>query len=286
MKYTTPNFPNRVEIELVSDCNLRCIYCPRHFVNDLHGYMDFDLFSKIISEVSTYPESILVLHRRGESMLHPRFCDMLDLVAGKFAEVQMATNGTVLHRGKFQHIVNALDFLSFSLDAPATYNKVRVGANYEKVSSNVLSFLEFNKGKVKTQASMVKTASTRPEDSEAFALFWENKVDRVRIYEAHSVDGKFGSLSNPRPDRQPCVMPIYELLVYENGKVARCNHDWDGKPMGDLCVQSIFEVWHSDQYKNLRQQHKMLEISDPVCSECDSWYPEIGVQGTGEVIEK
>lgn len=286
MIYSPPNFPKRIEIEPVSDCNLRCIYCPRHHVNDLKGYMQYELFSKIIKQIEPYPGTILVLHRRGESMLHPRFIDMLKQVADKFADVQMATNGTVLHEDKFEHIVNALDFLSFSLDAPATYNRVRVGGNYEKVKNNILAFLDYNKGRIRTQASMVKMGSTLPEDCEAFTQFWSDKVDRVRVYEEHSADGKFGSLKNPRLERKPCVMPIYEMLVYENGKVARCNHDWDGEPLGDLNKQTILEVWHSEHYEKLRAQHKEVNITDTVCSVCDCWYPEIGNQGTGVVIEK
>ena len=284
--YDPPEFPARIEIELASACNLRCTYCPRHFINDLNGYMDFDLFSKIINETTPHPNTILVLHRRGESMLHPKFNDMLDLLAGKFQEVQMATNGTVLHQDKFEHIINALNFLSFSLEAPATYNKVRVGANYEKVRKNILSFLNYNKGTVKTQVSMVKTASTVDDDLDEFTTYWHDRVDRVRIYEEHSSNGEFGSLKNPRSSRKPCVMPIYEILIYEDGKVARCNHDWDGPPMGDLNTETITEIWRSENYKNLRTQHRELNITDPVCSNCDSWYPEIGVQGTGEVIEK
>ena len=289
MSYLAPDFPHRVEIELVSDCNLKCTYCPRHFVNELQGYVKFELFEKIINELSAKPETVLVLHRRGESMLHPRFNDMLNLVAGKFKEVQMATNATVLSGDKFESIVNGLDFLSFSLDTPHNFNKTRIPANYEKVEKKILAFLDYNKGRVKTQASMVKTASTPDGDCELFMKIWENRVDRVRVYEAHSEDGNFGSLKNPRTPRKPCVMPIYDMLVYENGKTARCNHDWDSDGMGDLNVNTIYEIWHNEKYKELRSQHANVgecAITDTICSKCDSWYPEIGNQGTGEVLEK
>ena len=77
-------FPKRVEIELVSDCNLRCTYCPRHYVNDLTGYMDVTLFNRLIDEISQYQDRILVLHRRGESLMHPKFAEMVNYVGGKF----------------------------------------------------------------------------------------------------------------------------------------------------------------------------------------------------------
>lgn len=287
--YKAGDFPQRVEIELVSDCNLKCVYCPRHFVNELQGYMKFELFEKIINELLCKPDIALVLHRRGESMLHPRFNDMLNLVAKKFKEIQMATNATALNEDKFESIVNALDFLSFSLDTPHNFNKTRIPANYEKVEKKILTFLEYNKGRVKTQASMVKTGSTPSEDCDLFVNIWKDRVDRVRIYEAHSEDGSFGSLKNPRTPRKPCVMPIYDMLIYDDGRTARCNHDWDSDGMGDVNKNTIFEIWHNEKYQKLRAEHANVgacPISDAICSKCDSWYPEIGNQGTGSVLEE
>lgn len=286
MVYTAPHFPKRLELELVSDCNLRCTYCPRHYVNDLKGYMDFNLFSKIISEASAYPETVLVLHRRGESLLHKEFKRMLNEVAGKFKEIQLATNATLLTEEKFEAIVNALTFISFSLDAPEAYDRTRVPANYQSVEKKIMKFLDFNKGKVQTQASMVKTEVTPEENVEIFKKIWERKVDRVRIYEEHSKGGVFGAIGRPRENRRPCIMPIYEMLIYEDGNVGRCNHDWNGSPLGDLNRQTISMVWTSREYKELRAQHLRLEYTDLVCKMCDSWYPEIGKQGTGEVLEK
>ena len=285
MNYIAPDFPQRVEIELVSDCNLRCVYCPRHYVNNLTGYMDFELFKKIIKELEKYPQTVLVLHRRGESLLHPKFNEMLNLISKKFKDVQIATNATALVPEKFEAIVNAITFISFSLDTPKNFDKTRIPAKYSVVEKKILQFLDYNKGRVKTQASMVKTAKTSEEDTDEFIRIWKDRVDRVRIYEEHSSDGNFGSLKNPRKDRKPCVMPIYEVLIYDNGKVARCNHDWDSDTMGDVNKNSIYEIWHSKKYEDLRKQHLSLNLTDPVCSKCDSWYPQIANQGTGKVIE-
>lgn len=281
-----PNFPHRLELELVSDCNLRCVYCPRRYLNTLKGYIDFELFKNIVDEASDRPETVIVLHRRGESMLHPRFKDILQYIAGKFKEVQMATNATLLNEDKFQSIVNALTFLSFSLEAPQTYDITRVPAKYHMVEKKILDFLEFNRGRVKTQASMVKTANTMDEHCDTFKAIWQGRVDRVRIYEEHSKNGVFGALQNPRKGRKPCVMPFYEMLVYDDGKIGRCNHDWNGDPMGDANADTLYEIWHSRKYEALRAQHCSLEFTDSVCKNCDSWYPEIGNQGTGEVVKK
>lgn len=286
MEYKAPEFPKRIEIELVSDCNLKCTYCPRHHINELIGYMNIDLFKRVVDEASMYPDTILVLHRRGESMLHPNFNYMLNYVAGKFNEVQMATNATLLNQNKFDSIINGLDFISFSMDSPNNFDRTRIPAKYDSVEEKINRFLNYNDGRVKTQVSMVKTEYTPDEACEQFVDIWEEKVDRVRIYEEHSKNGEFGSLVHPRDIRKPCVMPIYEMLIYDNGSVGRCNHDWGGEGLGDVSKNSIKEIWMNSKYIDLREQHCSQKIIDPVCSKCDSWYPEIGNQGTGDVVTK
>ncbi|MDD3905544.1 MAG: radical SAM protein [Candidatus Omnitrophica bacterium] len=281
-----PKFPKRLELELASSCNLRCTYCPRRYLDNLNGYMDFTLFKKIIDEASAYPETIIVLHRRGESLLHPRFNDIINYIAGKFKEIQLATNATLLTEEKFEAIVKGLNFISFSLDTPGNYDKTRIPARYEIVESRILKFLQFNKGRVRTQASMVKTEKTKETDVAIFKDVWRARVDRVRIYEEHSVGGVFGAMNNPRRERKTCVMPFYELLIYDSGRAGRCNHDWDGEPMGDVNANTISEIWHSQRYSSLRKEQRELKFSDAVCKDCDCWYAEIGKQGTGDVIEK
>ncbi len=283
--YFESDFPKRVEIELSNVCNLKCSYCPRRYIDNKGGFMDKMLFKKIIDEVSVYPETVIVLHRRGESMLHPAFNELLDYVAGKFKEVQLATNATLLEENMFTPIVKALSFISFSLAPELTFNVDRKPAKFKEVEAKILKFLSFNKGRVRTQASMVKTPKTPADQIKTFEYVWKNRVDRVRVYEEHSIDGIFGSIRNPRNSRMTCVMPFYELLIYDNGLVGRCNHDWNGEPMGDIRKNSIFKIWHSDRYKQLRLEQKSLNFKDPVCLSCDSWYPQIGNQGTGKVVD-
>lgn len=278
-------FPNRIEIELASACNLRCTYCPRKHMDNMTGMIDPDLFKKLIDEAACYPDLILVLHRRGESLMHPKFSEMCRYVKGKFKDIQLATNATLLDEDKSGAIIESVSFISFSIDTPDNFNRTRVPAKYADVESNILRFLKMNRGRVQTQVSMVRTQDTPEECPELFKSIWSGKVDRIRIYEEHSRDGRFGSLTKGRSGRMPCAMPNYEMLVYCDGKVGRCNHDWNGEPMGDAGANSLSEIWNNEKYAELRRQHAALEITDPVCKDCDSWYAEPGKQGTGEVVE-
>ncbi|MBF0274884.1 MAG: radical SAM protein [Nitrospinae bacterium] len=283
-KITAGIFPQRVEIELVSSCNLHCVYCPGRYLDDRSGLMEYNLFLKIIDEVAAFPDTVIVLHRRGESLLHPRFIDICEKVQGKFKEVQIATNATLLDDKKSEAIIGAIDFISFSIDTPEMFNKTRTPANYEEVERNILNFLSMNHGRVKTQVSMVKSKLTSFQEIERFKQLWEGKVDRIRVYEEHSTDGNFGSLKKKRTDRLPCVMPFYDFLIYFDGQTGRCNHDWNGPSLGNVKKDSIETIWNNADYSALRKQHETLLITDSVCKNCDSWYAEKGKQGTGETI--
>lgn len=277
-----PNMPHRCEIELSSACNLKCSYCPRQFLDDISAFIEFDLFRDIIDELTPFQETILVLHRRGESLLHPRFPDCLEYVKGKFKTVQLATNATLLEDEISRLLIDTLSFISFSLDTPKEYDRTRAPARYSKVEAKIKRFLELNAGRLETQVSMVRTACTPGNDVQEFKSIWQGKVNRVRIYEEHSSDGRFGSLRLRRKNRVPCVMPFYELVVLSDGKVGRCNHDWNGSALGDINRQTIGQVWNSSLYHALRQEHKLLKFTDAVCKNCDSWYPVTGQQMTGE----
>jgi radical SAM protein with 4Fe4S-binding SPASM domain len=284
-RYSAGAFPRRIEIELSSVCNLKCVYCPRRYLGKLNGFIELTLFKRLIDEIAFFPETILVLHRRGESLLHPDFIEICNYIKGKFKQVQLATNATLLDQDKSLAIIEAINFISFSIDIPEVFNKTRIPAQYDKVVKNIEDFLRLNRGRVKTQVSMVKTPATPDENSELFKKIWLGKIDRVRIYEEHSRDGRFGSLSVERGRRRTCMMPFYEILIYCSGKTGRCNHDWNGTPIGDVKLNTIKEIWNDELYHRLRRQQITLMIEDEVCRNCDSWYAEIGNQGTGEIVE-
>ena len=162
---------------------------------------------------------------------------MLEYIQGKFKTVQIATNATLLDQAKAQALINSISFISFSIDTPHMFDAVRFPGKYFVVEKNILNFLEMNlkaKIPVETQVSMVKTDTVSDGDIELFKDIWKTKVDRVRIYEEHSKDGRFGSLKHKRRERKPCVMPFYEMLIYCDGTIGRCNHDWDGKSVDSV----------------------------------------------------
>lgn len=275
-------FPERVTLELTNLCNLRCSFCPRHFSHGPLGTMDFDLFAACIDEISGHPGVAVVPFFRGESLLHPRFLEMMRYAKERgVGPIQLATNGVLLSEEIGREILDlGLDFISFSLDTidQKLYEELRPGGDYARVQRNVLRFLELRAEhpdpRTRVQVSAVETQRTRPFLPELID-YWKVRVDRVRIYREHSIGGKFGKLDTFAipSERRPCPKVLTDMVVYWNGDVALCNHDWDRSEfIGNVLKDGMTGVWQCAAYQEVRRRHwEGRTQEDPTCNACDHW---------------
>ncbi len=284
-RLSIPPFPNRVTVELTNNCNLKCTMCPREYMESSKGYMSMSLFKKIIDEISMHNNVALVPFFLGESLLHPEFIEMMTYVKEKdISPVQLTTNATIMTEDIVQALIDIeLDFVSFSVDSidHDIYSKIRKGADLQNVLKNIEKFSEIKRkkgqDKPEIQVSVVKTESTIDSIDE-FVDFWRDRVDRVRVYEEHSKGGNFGSLPKgysvtSSEERRPCLKPFSDFIIYWDGSVALCNHDWDRRDaIGNVNQNSIKEIWHNEKYKKIREAHitNNNELEE-LCKTCDHW---------------
>ncbi len=282
--YVTSYFPSRVILELTNQCNLSCVMCPRKYSKTKSGFLSYELFKKVIDEISIYGGVGLVPFFRGESLLHPDFIRMLKYITfKKITPVQLSTNSILLDDEMSDAILNsAITFISFSLDGSdeTTYNKIRIGGDFNLAVRNITRFLKkkklLNMRLPEVQVSMVNTVHNENAVSN-FVSQWIDKVDRVRIYEEHSSDGDFGhlrgSITKSIKVRMPCLKVMNEIAIYYDGEVALCNHDWNREDcMGNVKEESIEKIWKNKKYRELRKKHVYGEVgNDIVCSKCDHW---------------
>ena len=78
-KYHLP-LPAVLMIENTNHCNAECVMCPRDTLSRKRGYMDFELFEKIIREVSSVKRKpVTHLHGFGEPLLDKRLAERIQL---------------------------------------------------------------------------------------------------------------------------------------------------------------------------------------------------------------
>jgi radical SAM protein with 4Fe4S-binding SPASM domain len=61
------------------------------------------------------------------------------------------------------------------------------------------------------------------------------------------------------------------MVVYWDGKVGLCNHDWNNQTfLGDLNVETVREVWTGECYGKVQDLHaRGCRKEVPSCSKCD-----------------
>jgi len=137
---------NRFVIESTSRCNLRCEMCPRYSYSQHDGDLNFGLFLKI-SKYFKEIESI-DLSGWGEPLLNYKICDMVKIAKSYKCKVGFTTNGMLLNPEIIRKlIINGIDYIDISLDGGTaqTYEKIRRGAVFEHLISNIKSISEIKR---------------------------------------------------------------------------------------------------------------------------------------------
>jgi len=279
-------FPPMVVMEITNVCNLKCIHCPYVLISKDKNYkpahMSWEVFTKIVDEVSAYKGIIFRLLSDGEPMMHPRFLDMVSFAKLKGIEpLNFITNGMFLDAKTAVRILElGVDAVEVSLDAryKKTYEKIRRGGNYELVMSNTHRFIEL-RNEMNARTKIMVSIIDQPEaaaEIEEFISYWEHKADRIikRVYTSirglvDSRKMKAGALK----ERWPCPQLWMRMFISLDGRVEFCVEDWHDKTViGDVRQSTLKEIWHSPEYENLRMLHKQRKFSEiPYCRDCKDW---------------
>ena len=131
----------RVYIEPTNRCNLDCRTCMRHGWEEPLGFMEFELFVKIMAEVRSLPgRPGIFFGGFGEPLGHPRIADMVRMAKQGGSEVELISNGILLDDALARRLIAAgLDRLWISIDgsSPASYADVRLGDHLPEIIANL-----------------------------------------------------------------------------------------------------------------------------------------------------
>jgi len=278
-------FPRRITLELTNRCNLNCTFCPRKLMEKNYGDISVSMAFHLIDQMSEHLPVTLVPFFRGEPLLHHSWRTIIRYAKKRgIGPIQMTTNGNLLDENAAMSMIElGVDFLSFSVDTvdPALYEKHRRGGHYESVVQNIQRLVslrrKLNGSQPTIQVSAVATDSYR-SGIDNFIRFWQPFVDRVRIYYEHSKDNNPGSIVEPLPlftHRLPCWKPFTDMVIYWDGGVALCNHDWTRKKdqlLGRADEEPLAEIWQKGLYLEIRDAHLKGNVNHiSPCDGCDHW---------------
>ena len=274
------DFPDHVDIEVSSVCNLRCPMC-----YTLTGefdelvkkkFMDLKLFKRLVDECADEGVYSIRLSLRGEAFLHKNVVEMIQYAKDKgIKEVSSLTNLYSLKPETFEDAMNAgLSWLTISFDGLGKmYESVRSPAKFKEMYERIKEFK-----RIKDRHNSIKPVI------QIQTLWPAIKDDPIAYYNAFNpfVDS---IASNPLidylhndeedtieyEDNFTCPVLFQRLVVGSDGKVLLCSNDEMGKYIiGDANNETLKQIWHGKKLNRARKMHiehrgyKQI----PCCKEC------------------
>jgi MoaA/NifB/PqqE/SkfB family radical SAM enzyme len=141
-----------VQLELTTQCNMKCFYCPIEDMNAQH--MDF---ATAVNIVDMYPPGTkFKLNGTGEPTLYPHLVALLKYIKSKGGKSHIITNGKRLVN---EEVLEIVDEIMFSIDEDVSMKKVKTLSR----SGNALKHAVYIAGKDKVSTIKVNYGQFSPE---------------------------------------------------------------------------------------------------------------------------
>jgi radical SAM protein with 4Fe4S-binding SPASM domain len=295
MSYGNPVLKNKpvvAQIEATSHCNLKCKMCIRDKMGIPIGNMSFEDFKIILNKM----DSLFKIHLQGqgESFLNPELFKMIRYANKRGVLIMLNTNGTILTPKIIEEICNVeIGGITVSIDSvkKENYEKIRIGANFEKVLNNVKSLTtrlkERKKGTVVSLATVIlrdnlnelpyfvhlasklgakrilfQTIQGKKDYVDKYDAMTKKQVNltkenlKDKIEETKRLAKKEGiNVVFDQEKSTGCVWPWRSIYITWNGYVTPCCKILDyRKPLfGNLLKEDFWKIWNGKDYQTYRK---------------------------------
>ncbi len=292
------NPPLILWIEPTSHCDLKCPMCPTSYKDVRKGYMDIELFKKIVDEIHTFVLEVFLV-QGGESLLHNDLPEMIEYLNQKDIYPILTTNANSLNTALAEKLLETdIQMLTFSFDGydRETYESIRKGADFENVIGNIKSFLKIKKEKnrkrpyiiiesiVNSKKDQRFTGGKREEFKKRFrglpvgefstrlvTNYGQNPAIYDDTYDIQNLQSVFKRQKEAGEiNFHPCPRPWTTVSVLQDGRVVPCCIDLFGEiPLGNVKDKEIIEIWNDSPMKKLRKKHLKKDLKEvPLCNKC------------------
>ena len=257
------SFPNHVDIETSSACDMRCPMCytvTAEFKKLVRPkIMDLDLFTKIVDECAANGVYSIRVSLRGEPFLHPQIVEMVRYAKESgIPEVASLTNMLKLTPERFAELVDiGMDWLTVSFDGMGeTYERIRKPAKFDEAVEKLREFKRIKqaKGSMKPVIKVQSVWTYIQDDPQAFYDLFAPIVDEVASNP--EIDFNCAESEIEYLDDFTCPTLWQRLVIGADGRVLMCiNDEYTKHAIGDANAQSIREIWNGEALRAVRQVH-------------------------------
>lgn len=296
--------PFSILIDPTNKCNFRCSFCPtgnQSLLDEVKrpaGYMDFNLYVKIINDISLLCASSrsklsrIHLYKDGEPLLNKRLGSMIALAKRMDISnsVEITTNAAALTKNRASELIESgLDAIRVSVEHVNDIkykNITKTFGDYDKIIQNVKYLYEEKTRRRSSLHVFVKIIDDGLSDADKNKFIgdfseisdsinidkpmgWSQSFDqsiKLNIIDPVGMDGY-----TEKKGRVVCPEPFSKLAINFDGTVSICCVDWShGTVVGDLKESSLTDIWHGVKLKEFRLKHLQGKRSEiPACAGCD-----------------
>lgn len=271
--------PSILYAESTNACNADCVMCPRGSMTRPVGFMDMELYRRLVAEAARIGIEEIRLHNFGEPLLDRNIEQRIRIAKDAGIPVTtFYTNASLLTRRRAAGIIESgLDNLFVSFDAPSkeAYEKTRRNLRYDKVRNNIENFIAMRNamGRRKPRVGIFILRFAGVSGIEEFVSYWRGVADSVSVNDVNNWAGEIEpEQKSPRGRTRkiPCFNLWRGLIVLEDGTCALCCEDFDGTyPTGDAERSGLLGTWQGDAFRTFREHHKRLDFDAiRLCSRC------------------
>lgn len=304
-------YPSYIEIEITTRCDLKCIMCEHTFWNEKPRDMTFNEFKTLMDQ---FPKlKWIAMTGIGEDFLNKDFLDMYRYVKkqhpGILIELYDAFHRVTedISHELVEDIGLTQVFFSFDASTKETYEKIRVGANFDTVLNNIKNFIrirnEFGIGLPKVGFHFIIMKENIHEVLPYIKLVKKLGGDHIFFTQMLHSFKEVNHLVTEVPERlinqanelgtfygveidwnmdttaeKPAIRNCIEWttpFVYATGHVLPCcciqeannRSFFKENCLGNVFEQPFKEIWNSAKYKVLRKQIQWNEIP-LLCKDC------------------
>ncbi len=264
-------FPLYVGVEVTNSCNFACPHCWRSRMHRPIGFLDVDLFRKIVAEIGDHRPVTLKLAGSGEVALHPGFRDLMGALKDlPNIRVFVYTNGSLLQRFSHREILEwNINTLVVSIDGtdPASYTLHRPGGDYSVLRKQVVDFYALRNRLSQKLPKIEIRHVIMPDETNLqlmdFRKNWLTTADTVKFNYLQALDRKELTVGLP----SACRLILREFSVEWDGRARFCNSF--PEYLGDLHSATIRDLWNSPEATFVRNCHRQRNLDQiPACKGC------------------
>jgi radical SAM protein with 4Fe4S-binding SPASM domain len=232
-----------VEIETITTCNRRCLYCPNSIydrgLKENQRLMPVSLYHKIIDDLRELNFSGYIHpHFYGEPCIDSRLPDLLRFTRRTLpkAKIELSTNGDLLTLSLYQQLVNS---------GVSSFFVTNHSCNLQQNIQDVLAYRTANN--ISTPAFVYGTLANKLLSNRGGNVPLNTTVSR----------------------RSLCMLPSRYLTIDVEGNVLLCCNDYHGTVcFGNLNSLSISEIWNDKKFRDARKKILHGNLFYKICQNC------------------